>query len=891
MGHSPVKSVILLVTFVLLLLFSGDLLSLYVDALWFKEVQYYPVFLKTLLTKLALGLIHGLAFFILLYPNLSLAQRYRPAVRVAQEELDPLGPFLKPIILGGSFLLSLIIGFQGSTRWSAYLLFSHAVSFGMEDPLFKKDLAFYVFQFPFLTYVQGWLSSTLMMILLLCTVLYFYRQGVRMDPQGIFVDRAPRRHLVILGGIYLFLLSWSYYLDLYRLLYSTRGVVFGAVYADVNARLPMLWVLLVLSLVAGALLIIAGFRRGWFLPGLAVGSLIIVHIVGGSIVPDMLHRFQVAPNEIMMERPFIQHNIQATRFAYNLHRIDSQEFPASDDLTPADLAKNELTTKNVRLWEHRPLLATYQQLQQIRTYYNFVDVDNDRYVIDGEYRQIMLSPRELSYKNLPSRIWINEHLTYTHGYGVTLGPVSRISKEGLPEFFIKDIPPIATTNIAVQRPEIYYGEIPNDYVFVKTKALEFDYPSGAENVYTNYQGKGGVPASSFLRKLAFATYFGSLKIILSNDITAESRIMYSRHIAQRVRKVTPFIVYDEDPYMVITQEGRLVWILDGYTTTDKIPYSQPLERLGNYIRNSVKATVDAYDGTLNFYIGDPEDPIIRAYSTIFPGLFQPLDQMQADLRDHLRYPQDFFKVQAHMYSTYHMEDPQIFYNKEDLWNIPQKDNRDMEPYYTIMKLPGEKKEEFILLIPFTPSKRDNLSAWMTARTDAPHYGKLIVYVFPKQKLIFGPRQVENRINQDAYISQQLTLWSQQGSQVIRGNVLVIPVENSLLYVSPLYLASSAAGSLPELRRVITAYGNRLVMEENLEAALNSLFGRQPLMSQRQAGEVRPPAQSIQQLVSLAQDLYRQSQNLLKEGRWSEYGEAIKKFEETLRELANRIKKE
>ncbi|MCI0529687.1 MAG: UPF0182 family protein, partial [Nitrospira sp.] len=612
-----------------------------------------------------------------------------------------------------------------------------------------------------------WLSSTLMMILLLCTVLYFYRQGVRVDPQGIFVDRAPRRHLATLGGIYLFLLSWSYYLDLYRLLYSTRGVVFGAVYADVNARLPMLWILLVLSLVAGGLLIIAGFRRGWFLPGLALGSLIVV-IVGGSIIPDMLHRFQVAPNEIVMERPYIQHNIQATRFAYNLHRTDSQEFPASEDLTPADLAKNELTIKNIRLWDHRPLLATYQQLQQIRTYYNFVDVDNDRYVVNGEYRQVMLSPRELSYKNLPSRIWINEHLTYTHGYGVTLGPVSRISKEGLPEFFIKDIPPIATTNITVKRPEIYYGEAQNDYVFVKTQALEFDYPSGAENVYTNYQGKGGVPVSSLLRKLAFSTYFGSLKIILSNDITPESRIMYFRNIEQRVKKVTPFITYDEDPYMVITQEGRLVWILDGYTTTDKIPYSQPLEGLGNYIRNSVKTTVDAYDGTLNFYIGDPEDPIIRAYSTIFPGLFQPLDQMPDDLRDHLRYPQDFFKVQARMYSTYHMEDPQIFYNKEDLWNIPQKENRDMEPYYTIMKLPGEKKEEFILLVPFTPAKRDNLSAWLAARSDSLHYGKLVVYIFPKQKLIFGPRQIENRIDQDAYISQQLTLWGQRGAQVIRG---------------------------------------------------------------------------------------------------------------------------
>jgi len=891
MGRSPIRVAVLLVLFVLFLLFSGDLLSLYMDALWFKEIQYYPVFLKTLTTKLLMGLAHGLVFFVILYPNLSLAQRYQPGLRLFQEQQDPLGPFWKAILLGGSLLLALIIGFQGSTQWKDYLLFTHSVPFGMEDPLFKKDLDFYVFRFPFITHLQGWFSSTLMMTLLLCGLLYFYRQGIRIDPSGIFVDRVPRRHLGILGGVYLLALSWSYYLDLYRLLYSTRGVVFGAVYADVNARLPVLWILLFLALVAGLLVIIAAFRRGWLLPGLAVGSLVVVHIVGGTIFPELLHRFQVAPNEIMMERPYIQHNIQATRFAYRLHRIDFQEFPASDDLTPADLAKNELTLKNIRLWDHRPLLATYQQLQQIRTYYNFVDVDNDRYVINGEYRQIMLSPRELSYRNLPSRIWINEHLTYTHGYGVTLGPVSRISKEGLPEFFIKDIPPVATTNIKVTRPEIYYGEAPNDYVFVKTKALEFDYPSGAENVYTTYEGKGGVPVSSFLRKLAFSTYFGSLKVVLSNDIVPESRIMYFRNIEQRVKKVTPFITYDQDPYMVITHEGRLVWIFDGYTTTDKIPYSQPLTGLGNYIRNSVKATVDAYDGTLNFYTGDPEDPIIRAYSAIFPGLFQPLDQMPSDLRDHLRYPQDFFKVQAHIYSTYHMEDPQIFYNKEDLWNIPQKENRDMEPYYTIMKLPGEKKEEFILLVPLTPSKRDNLSAWLAARSDSPNYGKLIVYIFPKQKLIFGPRQIENRIDQDAYISQQLTLWSQRGSQVIRGSLLVIPVEDSLLYIAPLYLASAAQGSLPELRRVITAYGNRLVMEENLEASLNSLFGGRPLVARAESEVAKPPTQSIDQLISSAQDVYRRSQNLLKEGRWAEYGESIQKFEEILKELAKRVKKE
>jgi uncharacterized protein len=891
MDRSRIRLGILLLVLVLVLLFSGDLLSLYVDALWFKEIQYYPLFLKILITKIFIGLVHGVVFFAILFPNLSLAQRYRPGPREIESPEDPLAHYWKPILFGGSFLLSLIVALQGSTRWKDYLLFTNPIRFGIEDPLFQNDLGFYVFQFPFFAYIQGWLSSTLLMTLLFCGLFYFYKQGIRLDPRGIFVDRAPRRHLLLLAATYLFVLAWSYQIDLYNLLYSERGVVYGAVYTDVNAARPALWVLLFLALIAGFLFILAAFQRGWLLAGGTVGVLVIVHILGGTVIPELIYRFQVAPNEIVMETPYIQHNIQRTRFGYGLNRIESQEFAASEDLTWEELARNKLTTQNIRLWDHRPLLATYQQLQQIRTYYNFMDVDNDRYVIDGEYRQVMFSPRELSYENLPSRIWINEHLTYTHGYGVTLGPVSRISKEGLPEFFIKDIPPISTTSITVTRPEIYYGEAPNDYVFTRTRALEFDYPAGSENVYTTYEGKGGVPVSSFFRKLVFAAYFGSLKIILSNDITQDSRIMYFRHILERARKVTPYITYDRDPYLVITHQGRLVWMLDGYTTTDKIPYSKPLAGLGNYIRNSIKVTVDAYDGTLNFYISDPEDPIIRSYSQIFPGLFQPLTQMPADLREHLRYPQDFFRIQAHMYATYHMEDPQIFYNKEDLWNIPEKGNREMDAYYTIMKLPGEPKEEFILMVPFTPAKRDNMSAWLAARSDSPHYGKLIVFVFPKQKLIFGPRQIENRIDQDAFISQQLTLWGQRGSEVIRGSLLVIPIEDSLLYVSSLYLASVAAGSLPELRRVITAYGNTLVMEENMEASLRSLFEGRPIQPGPSIEGVEQAGQSTDQLIASALEAYRRSQEFIKAGRWAAYGESIQKLEEILTELAKRAEKE
>ncbi|MEK7221931.1 MAG: UPF0182 family protein, partial [Nitrospirota bacterium] len=555
--------------------------------------------------------------------------------------------------------------------------------------------------------------------------------------------------------------AWGYRLDAYDLLYSRRGVVFGAVYADVHAALPILQGLVVLcALTALAVLVFA--LRGTWRPALLLGGLTFaVGTLGLSLYPEFVHRFQVVPNESVMERPYIEQNITFTRLAYGLTDIQEEVFPAEQELTAADLARNELTIKNVRLWDHRPLLSTYRQLQQIRTYYDFVDVDNDRYVINGEYRQVMLSPRELSYKNLTSRIWINEHFTYTHGYGVAMGPVNRISPEGLPEFFLQDIPPVSAIDLTVTRPEIYYGEIPNDYVFVRTKAEEFDYPSGEKNVPATYRGRGGVTDLAFPRKVIFATYFGSLKILLSNDITPESRILYHRHIRDRVAKIAPYLTLDQDPYLVITKEGRLVWLMDGYTTSDRMPYAQPFGRLGNYIRNSVKAAVDAYDGSIEFYVSDAKDPLIQAYQRIFPGVLKPLSQMPDDLKAHMRYPQDLFTIQSHVFATYHMQEPQIFYNKEDLWNIPKKQDKDMEPYYTIMKLPKTgthkeaRKEEFVLLVPFTPAKRDNMAAWLAARSDAPNYGKLIVYLFPKQKLVYGPRQVDARIDQDSAISQQL----------------------------------------------------------------------------------------------------------------------------------------
>jgi uncharacterized membrane protein (UPF0182 family) len=629
------------------------------------------------------------------------------------------------------------------------------------------------------------------------------------------------------------------------------------------------------------------------IPIVAVGTFAAVFVLGRGVYPSVVQKFQVIPNEIVLERPYLEWNILYSRMAYQLDSIEERDFPAEENLTREDLRRNDLTIKNVRLWNDAPLLQTYGQLQEIRTYYKFTDVDNDRYVINGELRQVMISPREMSYQALPSRTFVNEHLTYTHGYGIVMGPVNRVTSEGLPEFFIKDIPPASTTNVKVTRPEIYYGETSNDYVFVRTKAPEFDYPVGDKNVYSQYEGKGGVPLT-FFRKLLFASRFGSFTVLMANEIAEGSRIMYYRKVRERVARIVPFAKLEGDPYLVVSPEGRLIWFVDGYTMTDRFPYSEPMPGVGNYLRNSFKALVDAYDGTVEFYISDTTDPIIQTYAKIFPGVFKPLDQMPEALQKHIRYPGGMLGVQAHMYRAYHMQDPQVFYNKEDLWSIPGKPSRageqEMEPYYTIMRLPGEKKEEFIMLVPFTPSKRDNMAAWMAARCDPPNYGKLILYQFPKQKLIYGPRQIEARIDQDTEISKQLSLWNQRGSQVIRGSLLAIPIEKSILYVQALYLAAEK-GQLPELKRVIVAFGNSIAMEETLEQSLQRIFGGELIRDRgaRPASATASAAreQSDREMALEALQHYRKAQEYMKQGNWAAYGEELRKMDEALRSVERR----
>ncbi|HUG38636.1 MAG TPA: UPF0182 family protein [Candidatus Limnocylindrales bacterium] len=908
-GRRPRPAVWILGLF-LLLTILGQAVSLYTDWLWFQEVGFTQVFTITLTLRgwLVIGLF--LVVFAFMFSNLWVAARTAPP-DVLWELEDQLGlpgravlePLVRRLLLPVIAVISFMAGLRGSAAWDTLIEYMNATPFGRVDPVFNRDIGFYVFELPFWRLLYGWAMALALGTLVLTAAVYVLQRSLVLTARGPRVAGGARTHLLGLGALVLVLRGGGFWLDQYDVLFSPRGGVFGASYTDVNASLPVFRVLVVLAVLCALAALVQMRRPGWLFLVAGLVVLGVVWIGGLGVYPTFLQRFRVAPNELVAERPYIEHNIRMTRQAYGLDRMQEKDFPAEENLNAAALERNAGTVKNIRLWDHRPLLTTYGQLQEIRTYYKFLDVDNDRYTLDGEYRQVMLSARELSYRHLPGQgqNWINEHLTYTHGYGLVVGPVNRISREGLPEFFVQDIPPAAAGFPKITRPEIYYGESGNEYVFVRTRSQELDYPAGDQNVYTRYEGRGGIPVNSFLRKAAFAARFGQIKVLLSDDLSAESRVMIYRDVQARLRQAASFVRFDRDPYIVVTDGGRLVWMIDGYTATNRYPYSQPVRGIGNYIRNSVKATVDAFDGTVSLYIADAEDPIIRTYAKAFPGLLKPLAEMPKDLQAHIRYPEDLFTIQAQMLATYHMQDPQVFYNKEDLWTIPRRQQegreREMEPYYTIMRLPDEAKEEFVLLGAFNPSRRDNMIAILVARADLPNYGKLVVYSFPKQKLVYGPRQIDARIDQDPVISQQLALWNQQGSRVLRGSLLAIPIEKSLIYVQPLYLSATAEGALPELRRVIVAFGNQIAMEPTLEQSLARVFGgrlqpdegapRTAAIAPTPGGAAPTPStveRSLQTLSQRAWEAWQKSQEALKRGDWAVYGQEQKRLEDVLKQL-------
>jgi len=825
----------------------------YTDWLWFKELGYTQVFLQSINIQGAVFVSVFAVAFAFLYGNLRMAQvglKVSSLVFGHSADGRPVSierSGLARIALIGSTILSAMLAISSAADWMSWISFFRAVPFGVTDPLLGRDVSFYVFRLPLLDAVRQ--QALLLTVISLAGSSFIYllsgsvtaepRYGIAFWPR-LRLGQQARRHLSWLVAIGLALMAWGAWLDVPRLLITpasgdTAAVMFGASYTNAHAVMPILRLKLVILLAGSLLAVWHGFSsQRWPVP-LAL-AVYFVATIGGSLYGSFMQQFVVTPNEQDKEQPYIVHNIAATRHAYSLDRVDERELTGDAELQPKDIIANAETIANVRLWDHQPLLQTFAQIQEIRTYYDFVSVDNDRYWINGKQRQVMLSARELNTDSLPNQSWVNNRLSFTHGYGLTLGPVNQVTTEGLPVLFIRDLPPKSTADLPVTEPSIYFGEQSSNYVLVKTNTQEFHYPKstskvGEENVMTTYAGTGGVEVGGRFRRMLLAARFGSMEIFVTNQLRKDSRILFHRQILDRVKQIAPFLEYDRDPYMVV-DGGRLFWIIDAYTATANYPYSSRVvsksgERI-NYIRNSVKAVVDAYNGTTTFYLAESSDPLALTIANIFPKLFTPMSEMPASLRQHVRYPEDIFAIQSAVFATYHMTNAGVFYNKEDQWQVPVLDVGDhstqaIQPYYTIMKLPGEKHPEFIQMLPFTPRLKDNLSAWMVARSDGDQYGRLRVYQFPKQSLIFGPSQIEAKINQDQLISPQITLWNQQGSTVKFGTLLVIPIEESLLYVRPLYLRSST-GKIPELKRVIVAYGSRIVMRETLTRALVEIFG-------------------------------------------------------------------
>ncbi len=743
------------------------------------------------------------------------------------------------------------VSFTGlwTSTWAEIFIAFVPSKFQNYDPLFGQNLSFYIFHLPIIQLAIFWLSEITLFTISAVSLIYILRGNTLSNGYFWGFQRKQLQHLSLIGAFLSWLIAANYIYDRYQLLYSPRGVTYGASVTDIDIQLPADQIMVIVSLIMGLILLIyttlpatiqRRSRNQWSkLPAIIIIYLSL-NIILNLILTNIYQKVIVQPNELELEKPYIERSIESTRKAFALSRIDSETFDPTGDLTPADIDKNNLTIKNIRLWDSYPLLKTNRQLQQIRPYYKFIDADIDRYRINGQQQQVILSPRELDYNNIPNvaKTWVNERLVYTHGYGFTMSPVNTIATGGLPEYFIKDLGedgklttknPQIRQDIPIDQPRIYFGEVTNNYIFTPSLVQELDYPIANNNVYNTYDGRGGIKINNWWRKLIFAIYLKDPQVLFTNNFTAETKVLWRRQINERVQAIAPWFKYDRDPYLVIADTDRphhLYWIIDGYTISSRYPYAEPVSEKFNYIRNSIKVVIDAYHGDVKFYISDPQDPIIQTWSKIFPNLFHSLGEMHPQIKSHLRYPQDLFQVQSERLATYHMTDPQIFYNREDLWQTPTEiygdKRRPVEPYYLITKLSQAQREEFILLTPFTPNKRTNLIAWLAARVDGEQYGRLLLYQFPKQQLIYGPEQIEALINQDPVISGQIALWNRQGSKVIQGNLLVIPLEKSLLYVEPIYLEAEQ-NSLPTLVRVIVAYQNQIIMAQNLSEAINGIF--------------------------------------------------------------------
>lgn len=907
---------------------------------WFQELGQDGVFWRLYAWPWGVRIVSAVVFAALIFVNLRFTQAAIARALFRFQERIPeflSWRFVRRVMLGVSIAFGLMASEVLANNWHIVASFVHRTPFHITDPLFHKDVGFYVFQLAFYRLMHNAVTGVLVLSGLLVLGIYLVTGALEWRNNRFATTTGTGRHVLAILAVGVALKAVDYWLGLSELLFSDRSsAIFGATYTDWHARALGLRVLFVLALLLAAVLLINVFRtsRRWIV--VTAGTWLAASVLIGGIYPGVLQRFVVEPNELERERPFIEHHLRFTRLAYGLDAIEEEDFDVDNALTWDALQTNSEIIDNARLWDWRPLRRTYGQLQSIRFYYSFPDVDVDRYVVNGQLRQVMLAPRELDLRQIPNPTWVNQHLQYTHGYGLAMSPVNEVTSQGLPTFYLADIPPRPrNVDLTVERPEIYFGEMTNHYVIVGTRTpnFEFSYPSGEDNVRTTYAGTGGVPIGSFFKRAAFAVRTGTINLLLSEEITSDTRLLFRRNILERVSHLAPFLRFDSDPYAVLSDDGKLYWMIDGYTSTASFPYAMPNRAWrANYVRNSVKAVVDAYNGTVDFYVFDDEDPIIATYAKMFPGLFTPGADMPDDLLAHVRYPEDLFRLQAEMFSMYHMRNPTIFYNREDVWRFAREvytggesvrtREQVMDPYYVIVRLPDRDEPEMVLMLPFTPSERNNMIAWLAARMDGDNYGRLLAYRFPKDELIYGPMQIEARIDQHPDISQLLTLWAQLGSSVIRGNMLVLPIERSLLYLKPIYLQAET-GDLPELVRVIAAFGDEIAMHPTLEQALRAVVRgdtaavdtappealADTLMPETLAGgsSGRPPTPSTgtvdgqldesvteslsrkaEELAREALQLYELAGERLQAGDWAGYGEALEQLESVLERLVTEI---
>lgn len=899
--------VVAIVMFVLVPLLTWAA-RVWTDYLWYVDLGQADVFVTRIVSKVALGSVFAVLAFILLFVNMRIARRFAPRtmlsavpdvvspqVRIVIDQLrSGAKGIMDKLILFGALGFAFLNGLAMSEQWETFRLWLGRVPFGVNDPTFGVDVGLWVFTLPAAESLLAWSTDILILTLILASVVHFLSGAIQ--PWARLKGFAPhvKAHLSVVAALLVLTRAFGYWIDIYNLNLSPRGQVTGASYTDIAAQLPALRILIIISLMTAALLLLNIRYRGWRLPTIALGTWVAASVLLGGLWPAAVQQFIVTPNEASREAPFIEHNIEMTRKAFGLSDIKGARFKADESLTATDVVENQTTLSNVRLWDPDIVKQSFQQLQTIRPYYEFPEVDVDRYMVNGQMRQVLVSAREMNSSLLAdqAQTWVNRHLVYTHGSGIVMSPSNEFDTRGLPKFIIGDVPPTVSSDVAsgspdlkITQPRIYFGEVTDDYVIVGTSRPEFDYPEGDENAFYEYEHSGGAPVGSFFRRVAWALRLGSSQVLFSEYIDSSSRVLMYRDLESRLARLAPWLVLEDDPYPVLA-DGKIVWVVDAYTSSSRFPYAQRLDDGTNYLRNSVKITIDAFTGDVTFYAFDPKDPILAAWRNVFPSLFTDVDKMPKAIQSHLRYPQGFFSAQAEVYRTYHMTNANTFYNKEDQWEIPGlRQGSTMEPFFVLLQLPGTDREHFYLMQPYTPRNRDNMIGWMAVSSDPENYGTHTVYQFPKERVIFGPEQVSARINQDSVISAQLSLWNQRGSGVLFGKMQVIPIKDSIVYIQPLFLQAEQT-AIPELTRVIVAYSDKVEMESDLKTALLKVFGEQAPVEATATpgpdvgGGVSSPADA-----ALASTLYDEAIAAQKRGDWATYGEKLEELGRVLERLA------